>query len=173
MYSATRSIGIWRTSSPLASCTTRPKPSWIICAIDGIQPFDRHVGLVVFLYNRTVLAMYGFDSNMGRWSCPVCHAGDYMRAMLSRGPHEYPSQFHFCLGCSAVFIEPQLFMSAPHVVDLFPPLSNPMSHELSLRRQAIERRFWEARAKRLRGMTTDAPDSMVVELMRRGRLDQK
>jgi hypothetical protein len=117
--------------------------------------------------------MYGFDTNSGKWRCPICQAGDYMRAMLSRGRTEYPSQFRICLGCSAVFIEPKLFEDAQRVVELFPPLSAPTLHESSLRRQALERRFWQSRAKRISGMTTDPPDSMVIELMRRGRLDER
>jgi hypothetical protein len=117
--------------------------------------------------------MYGFDENTGKWTCPICQAGDYMRAMLSRGRNEYPSQFRVCLGCSTVFIEPQLFAEALRVAELFPPLSTPALHDASLRRLAIERRFWAARARRLSGLKTDPPDHAVIELMRRGRLDER
>ena len=86
---------------------------------------------------------------------------------------EYPTQFRVCLGCSVVFIEPELFAAAATVRSLYPkePI---MAHEVSLERQSIERRFWQARAKRLNGgLSVELSSSDVEQLMRRGRLDEK
>lgn len=107
------------------------------------------------------------------WSCPICQGGQYTRAVMSRADgQEYESQFHVCLGCSAVFIEPALFAGAKAVHELYPPKSS-MAHEDSLERQSMERRFWAARAKRLSGMTTEPSNTVVSAMMRRGRLDER
>jgi hypothetical protein len=97
-----------------------------------------------------------------------------MRALMTRGhQEEYPTQFRICLGCSVVFIEPELFAAASTVRSLYSQEPT-MAHEISSERQAIERRFWQARAKRLNGGSKlEPPSSEVAQLMRRGRLDEK
>jgi hypothetical protein len=107
------------------------------------------------------------------WRCPVCHGSEYMRAIMTGADRrEYPSQFFACLGCSVVFIEPELFAQSASVRDL-PTAKSAMAHEASLVRQQLEYRFWEARAKRLSGMTTDPPTAEVAAMMRRGRLEDR
>lgn len=88
---------------------------------------------------------------------------------MSKGRAEFESQFFCCLGCSATFVEPLLFASAPQVNELF-LLKGTMAHHDSNERLAVERRFWETRAKRLIG-GREALEERVIELWRRGRLE--
>lgn len=103
------------------------------------------------------------------WSCPVCHCRHYTQIKLSRGKVEFETQFFLCLGCSVAFMEPSLFASATRVNELF-PLKGTMAHHDSNERLAVERRFWETRAKRLNG-GIEATEEQIVDLWRRGRLE--
>lgn len=105
-----------------------------------------------------------------RWACPICGSRDYMRVVLSRGNQEYASQFFTCLGCSVLFVEPMLFARAPHVRERYLQRASDMAHVDSNERLALERRFWEARAKRLNG-EIQAAEARIIELWRRGRLE--
>ena len=107
------------------------------------------------------------------WRCPICYAPEWTRIVLTSARQEqHATQFRACLGCSVVFIEPQLFADASSVRKIYS--SEPtLAHEFSLQQQSLERRFWEARAKRMSGLTTDPPSATVETLMRRGRLEEK
>lgn len=111
----------------------------------------------------------GADAFFGGWSCALCHCRHYMRINLSKGKEEFATQFFMCLGCSVVFVEPKLLASAARVRELFPAAGS-MSHNDSNERLAVERRFWEARARRLNG-GIEAPEHQIVGLWRRGRLE--
>lgn len=104
------------------------------------------------------------------WSCPVCGAQDYRRVRLERNRQDYETQFFTCLGCTMIFVEPRLFAEAHRVRELFPALAASMSHQVSARSLALERRFWEARAKRRNG-GIPASEATIKELWQRGRLD--
>lgn len=104
------------------------------------------------------------------WVCPQCGSRHYMRVVLSRTKQPYETQFFMCIGCSVVFIEPKLFADALRVRELYPPLESEMAHLISNERISIERRFWEARGKRLRG-GMDVSDAIIRELWLRGRLE--
>lgn len=103
------------------------------------------------------------------WTCPLCGSRHYMRVVLSRGRDAFESQFFTCFGCSMVFVEPQLFAQAADVKALFPPLESGMAHLISNERLAIERRFWEARAKRQKSWGNPTDDE-IRQLWLRGRL---
>lgn len=93
-----------------------------------------------------------------------------MRVILSRGREEYESQFFTCLGCSVMFVEPMLFSDAPNFRALCTRQASEMAHVGSNERLAMERRFWETRAKRLNG-EIQAAEARIIELWRRGRLE--
>jgi len=103
------------------------------------------------------------------WSCPLCGSRHYMRVVLSRGREAFESQFFSCFGCSILFTEPQLFADACEVRKLYPALESEMAHLVSNERLSIERRFWEARARRLKALG-DPSDAEIRDLWLRGRL---
>lgn len=105
-----------------------------------------------------------------RWACPLCGSRHYMRVVLSRGKEAFDSQFFTCFGCSIVFIEPQLCSDAGKVIELYPAVESEMAHLMSNERLSIERRFWAARGKRLKG-GLDVSDAVIRELWLRGRLE--
>lgn len=103
------------------------------------------------------------------WACPLCGSRHYMRVVLSRGRDAFESQFFTCLGCSVAFFEPQLFASAVSVRALYPPLNSDLAHEMSNELLSIQRRFWEARATRLKPWG-DPTEAEIRQLWLRGRL---
>lgn len=91
-----------------------------------------------------------------RFKCPVCSCPEYQRVVVPRERGEpYRTDFLCCLGCSVMFIDPELFTTAPafreeaekagHVA------AEARSPNASLQAQELHTRFWLARAKTLGG----------------------
>jgi len=83
--------------------------------------------------------------------CPLCSCPEYQRVVVpkERGA-PYETEFFHCLGCSLMFLEPELFAAANEYRETSPQHIEG-APGVALRSDAIRSRFWAARAKRENG----------------------
>src|SRR5690242_11543750 len=97
------------------------------------------------------MALYGSEV---QFKCPICWCTDYQRVVVPR-PHgaPYQTEFFCCLGCSAMFIDPELFTAATAFREEVAGTErkSDRSPEAAMQAHALRTRFWRARAKTLHG----------------------
>ena len=100
--------------------------------------------------------------------CPVCSSRNYDRVIIERPDGTpYRSDLCHCSGCTAVFLEPELFTAAlKYRESALPPDEHQMQHEVALDRQSLQLRYWRARYKRRDG-GCEPKDEAVVRFMLR------
>lgn len=105
--------------------------------------------------------------------CPICSCPAYQRVVVLRergAPYE--TDFLCCLGCSAMFIDPELFTAATEFREEVEKASHATVGALSpgaaLQSHALRTRFWIARAKTLNG-SWEPTSEQVLRLRERYR----
>lgn len=92
-------------------------------------------------------------ANPMRFKCPICWCPEYQRVVVPRergAPYE--TEFLCCLGCSAMFIDPELFTAATVFRDEVDKAEIPRgAPEKALQSQSLQYRYWLARARRQPG----------------------
>jgi hypothetical protein len=85
------------------------------------------------------------------FKCPICSCPEYQRVVVPRQHGApYVTDFLCCLGCSVMFIDPELFTAATAFrVEVEGAARG--APEASLQSHALHARFWIARAKTLNG----------------------
>lgn len=104
--------------------------------------------------------------------CPVCSCLEYQRVVVPRDVGApYETEFFHCLGCSAMFLEPELFTAAPEHRKSAPAAWPIGAAERSMLSQRIRVRFWIAKARRLCGGDggMDPSDEEILRVRRRYR----
>jgi hypothetical protein len=87
--------------------------------------------------------------------CPIYDCQFYDRVTVRKGEHDlYDTEFFTCLGCSVMFLEPELLTLAPDFKRTARADNPQMCHEVAALHQARLYRFWEARATRENGGMT-------------------
>lgn len=104
-----------------------------------------------------------------RFQCPVCDSPECDRVIVERPDGSaYRTEFFFCLGCTMMFREPELFTAAPELRRTFVTSDAPrMAHEVSLMRQELEHRYVRARLKRCGGGMEPTSEQVAAALRRR------
>ena len=99
------------------------------------------------LYVSTVLGI----SSM-RFSCPNCGCPFY-DAVITRRPNGSArrTELFFCLGCTIVFLEPELLAATPQFQKTRSPELPTMEGDKAVLRHELSSRYWAARAKREHG----------------------
>lgn len=93
-----------------------------------------------------------------QFKCPVCECSAYQRVIVlkERGAL-YETEFFHCLGCSLMFLEPDLFTASSafreeqRATVKLEAGPNSGAPNQALGAQSMRSRFWYARARRLRG----------------------
>jgi hypothetical protein len=95
------------------------------------------------------------------FQCPICSCPEYQRVVVPREPGApYATQFFHCLGCSVMFVEPELFSVATAFKQDVRPRGEGMQDQ-RLYSDNIRVRFWMAKAKRENGGLEPTSEQML------------
>jgi len=86
------------------------------------------------------------------FKCPTCGCLFYDQFIARRkGGKSQRTELHFCMGCTTVFLEPDLFSAAPELKSAAPVKLPDMQGDIGTLQREIATRYWSARATRERG----------------------
>lgn len=84
--------------------------------------------------------------------CPTCGSLFYDQFIARRaGGKSQRTELHFCLGCTTVFLEPELYTEAPEFKKTAPTKLPDMHSDQATLQREMAHRYWAARAKRDKG----------------------
>lgn len=100
------------------------------------------------------------------FKCPVCSCPEYQRVVVPRERGDpYATDFLCCLGCSVMFIDLELFTTAPtfrtEVERAKSAAASALSADAALQSHALRTRFWMARARTAGGGGKPTSEQML------------